>query len=260
MNLKFQESALHELELLASYDRHSLLIEGPNGCGKSYLAKQYVNMLDIHDFASVQPTVQSIREALEASYDITTPIVFCIENLDNGVPAASYTLLKFLEEPTSKTYIIVTCRNRFNVPDTILSRSTSITMSNPLDSDILDYAEIRDIVKYNQLNKLPVWGAVKSLTDVETLFRMTQEELNYMTTIESALTSKDNVSSIVWKLNHMDNNTELDIDFVLNYIIATTKSDRIRLYTINCVKALATSRVGLHAVLAKYVLDCKYSE
>lgn len=260
MELQCQVSALQELKMLAGSDRHSLLIEGPLGCGKSYLAKQYAKMLQIVDFSSVKPTVQDIREALEASYDITSPVVFCIENLDTGVPSASYTLLKFLEEPVSNVYIVVTCRNRYNVPDTIISRSTCVTMSAPVESDINDFAEIKDIVKYRQLSAQQIWKAVRSLNDVESIFRLNNDQLAYYEQFNTILKFNDTISNIIWKLGHYADNSETNIVFVFNYIIATCSSKRIKYYAMQCMKDLTSSRIASHAVLAKFALECKYGE
>ncbi len=260
MDLKFQKDAIDELNMLAKSDRHSILIEGPAGCGKSFIAKQYTKMINVVDFSSVQPTVQSIREALEASYDLTAPVVFCIENLDTGVPAASYTLLKFLEEPSNNVYLIVTCRNRFKVPDTIISRSTCITMSSPIESDIRDYAQIKDIGRFNQLSNHSIWQAVRSLNDVEVAFRLNNDQLAYYTQLRDVLDFKDSVSNIIWKLGHYSDNKETSIPFVFNYIIATTKSEHIKHHAIECMKDITTARIASHAVLAKFVLECKYGD
>ena len=94
---------------------------GPEGCGKSYLARQFAIKLGVDDFALVEPTVAGIREISDLCSEITTPIVICIENLDTGVVAASYTLLKFLEEPRKNVHVVVTARNIKHLPDTIPS-------------------------------------------------------------------------------------------------------------------------------------------
>ena len=115
MELISQRAALEDLHRLADANKHSILIEGSEGCGKSYIAKQYATMLDIVDFQVVEPKVQCIKEAINSCYVIDNPIVLYIENLDTGVLAASYALLKFLEEPSSHVYIVITCRNLQNI-------------------------------------------------------------------------------------------------------------------------------------------------
>lgn len=260
MNLKFQSSAINELSLLAKSDRHSVLIEGPVGCGKSYLAKYYGTLLGVVDFASVPATVQGIRDALDASYNLTSPIVFCIENLDTGVPSASYTLLKFLEEPSQNVYIVVTCRNRFNVPDTIISRSTCVTVAYPTDADVVEFAKETDIAKYTQLSNHVVWSGVKALNDVDTVYRMTPTQLSYFQNLPTILQFKDTVASIVWQLGHFEDNSETNLQFIFNFIVATSQSDRVKHHAIECVRDLLKSRLASHAVLAKFVFECKYGD
>lgn len=260
MDLNFQKSAIEELTQLANSDRHSVLIEGVTGCGKSYLARLYAKLLNIKDISFVQPNVQSIREALEMSHDLTYPVVFCIENLDLGVVAASYTLLKFLEEPTSNVYIVVTCRNRFQVPDTIISRSTCVTVAIPTLQDVNDYAEIIDIAKYKSLKSLPAWKGVRALTDVDYIFRLKPEQLDYFRELKSLFNFKDTVSGLSWKLGHFPDNSETNLVFVLNYLMSTVKLIRIKRLIINCIQELSVSRMAQHIVLAKFLLDCKYGE
>ena len=71
---------------------------------------------------------------------------------------------------------------------------------------------------------------------------------------------KETVSNIVWGLGHYEDNTETNIQFVFNFIVATTNSDRIKRYAISCVQDLLKSRIAAHAVLAKFVFECKYGE
>lgn len=260
MDLKFQSEAIEELNQLANSDRHSLLIEGPAGCGKTYLAKQYGKYVGFNDFVLVQPTVQSIRDALDASFNLSNPVLFCIENLDMGVAAASFTLLKFLEEPTSNVYIVVTCRNRFKLPDTIISRSTCVSVSAPIPSCIDDYAEIKDAVKFRSLSTLSVWKGVRNLSDVDYVYRLTTDQVYYFEELKNALNFKDPISNIMWKLGHYSDNTATDILFVLNYLMGVNNNKRVHRYLIECIRDITLSRIASHAVLAKFLLECKYGE
>lgn len=258
MILQFQTEAIQQLKELAKSDRHSILIEGASGCGKSYLAKQFAQYIGVNDCYTIQPTVQSIRDTIDQLYNISDTVVLCIENLDLGVVSASHTLLKFLEEPRSNVYIVVTCRNRYRVPDTILSRSTVVDMSYPTSSDLEDYAQITNDAKYQKLNKLPVWAGVRSLRDVDNVYKLTDEQIAYYDDIKSMLSFKDPVSTIVWNLQHYKDNTDADILFVLNFIMSITKNNGIQRKVIECVNDLNSSRLGSNAVLTKFVFDCKY--
>ena len=260
MELSFQESAIAELNNLASSDRHSVLIEGPSGCGKTYLSRMYGKLLKVSDFLIIQPNVQSIRDALDASINLNHPTLFCIENLDSGVLAVSYALLKFLEEPTSKVYIIVTCKSRFNIPETIISRSVCVSINTPILSDVNSYAESQDPVKYNQLKTLSVWKGVRSLLDVDYVFKLKPEQIGYYKDAKSMLNLRDSISSCVWKLSHYPDGSEADARFVLNYLFGITRQERLKQHIISCLNDLSTSRFSQHAILSKFLFDYKYGE
>lgn len=260
MKFKSQEHSLNQLELLSNYDRHSILIEGPEGCGKSYLACEYQKLLGIDDFQQINPNVQSIREAIDMCIQIKNKIVLCIENLDTGVPAASYTLLKFLEEPTSNVYVVVTCRNIDKVPDTIVSRSTVVSLSTPLDCDIEEFSKVRYLDKYNSVKDLPIWRCVRTFKDAETVLMMSDAELNYFKNLSQSLSFKDTVYNMMWKFGHYDDNSDTPIELVIRYIMDITNSTFVKQCGIECIKDITQGRIASHAALAKFCFDVKYCE
>lgn len=260
MQLVCQASAVQELNQLALNNSHSILIEGPVGCGKTYLAKQYANMLQVPDFQIISPDVQSVREAVEGCMTLDTPIVICIENLDTGVSAAAYALLKFLEEPTSNVYIVVTCTNINHVPDTIISRSAIVTACAPIDSDIAVYAETKNFDRYYQLKDSKLWACVRTFKDVDIVLAMNPAQISYFEKLEGLVSFKDTISNIVWKLGHYEDNSETPIDLVIRYIIGICNSPFIQRSGIDCITELSSGRVAAHATLAKFAFNCKYCE
>lgn len=260
MNLTCQVHAFDELNNLASRQLHSILIEGPVGCGKSYLAKQYASMIGTDDFVTVDPNVQSIRDAIDAVYELDSSIVLCIENLDSGVPAASYTLLKFLEEPLSHVYIVVTCRNRYGVPDTILSRCAYVTMSAPTVRDIEDYSKITNFEGYARVNKLSIWKAVRTFSDADMVMQFTPDQIFYYESLKSLISFKDTISNMAWKLTHYEDNSETNLAFVVNCLMQICNSSSIHRHALECIKSLNESKLSVHAVVCKFLMECKYGE
>ena len=260
MNFLCQHEAIEALEHLSSSNRHSLLIEGVLGCGKSYLASQYAHMLNISDIQFVNPTVQAVKDALDACMRLTSPMVLVIENLDTGVLAASYALLKFLEEPNDNAYIIVTYRNINYVPDTIISRCACINVPPPIPSDMVEYAKVRCRQTSNTtiLNS-ELLHSVKSFSDIDNLLHLSAKQLSYIDQLAN-IDYNDSISNIVWKLGHTDDNSEIPISLVLQHIAASTKSSVIKNAAIMCIKDLNTSRLGTHSVLSRFVLECKYCQ
>ena len=260
MNFICQQSSIEELKLLAASNRHSVLIEGPEGSGKSYLARQYATMLGVPDFQEIVPKVDSIKEAIDTCLQISTPIVLSVENLDCGVPAASYTLLKFLEEPLPNVYIVITCKNIKNVPDTIISRSVVVSTAPPVDVDISNYSISKDIEKFKQLQQSRIWRCVRTFKDADTVLGMDAEKLKYFTDLESIAKFRDTVSNLVWKIGHYNDNSETPVELVIRYLIDLCNTSHIRQAGISCISDLTQGRVAAHAAIAKFVFVCKYCE
>lgn len=260
MNFICQAEALVDLQNLAKGNRHSVLLEGVSGCGKSYLASQYARMLSISDIQFVNPSVQLIKDAVDTCMKLTNPMVLVIENLDMGLLSTSYALLKFLEEPNENAYIVVTCRNVNYIPDTIISRCACISISPPLPSDLSEYVATKcsqttnvDIVKSRLIS------SVKSFSDIDTILKLSINQIRYIESL-STISYKDSISNLVWKLSHSDDNSEVPIVLVLQYIAQSTDSDIIKNAAITCIKDLNTSRLGTHSVLSRFVLECKYCQ
>lgn len=259
MKLINQCRAIDELQKLANYDRHSLLVEGPSGSGKTYLSKQYAAMLNIEDFQIVQPKVADLKTAIESCYQINTNVVICVENLDLGVSAAAYSILKFLEEPAPHVYIIITCRNLKRVPDTIVSRSSVVTLPPPTDIDLAEYAKSKDTSQYVYLEQKPIWRCVKTYSDVETVLQMPIDHIQYFDTLNSVLTGKSPVSDMIWALQKYPDGSSTELELVIRYIMCTTSSNSIWRFCNDCLKELSYNRISTHAILAKFVFDFKYT-
>ena len=260
MNFICQKSALDDLQSLASSDRHSVLIEGPEGSGKSYLAKQYAKMVKVGDYQEISPKVDVIKESIDSCLKINTPVVMCIENLDCGVPAASYALLKFLEEPLPNVYIVVTCRNIKHVPDTIISRSAVIVTSPPVDSDVVQYSKLKNFDRYQQLCNTKLWRCVRTFKDAETVLNMTDDNISYFSSLDDVSKFQDSVSNIIWKISHYPDNTETPVELVIRYFMEIMNTTHIKKAGIDCIRDLTQGRIGSHAVLAKFVFEAKYIE
>ena len=256
MKFTCQQSCLNSLQQLCDSSRHSLLISGPSGSGKTYLAGQYSDMLGIRDFQLVNPTVQVIRDTLDLCLQFDSPIVLCIENLDLGVKAAAYTLLKNLEEPQENLYIIVTCRNIRQVPSTITSRCVCLEVNPPSDTDISQYASIKDNTKFQHR----IWRSVKSFLDVDTLFNLSLEEQDYLFQYPDILKARDSISSLQWKMSHFQDNSELPLTLALRYLLDSFPETNayIRRNCIECLNDISTGRIASHAALAKFILEYKY--
>lgn len=257
MVIDSQRNAINQLQLLAKSNRHSVLIEGCEGSGKTHLAKYYANLLNIYDFTLVSPNVQQLRDAIDSCYNLSTKTVICVENLDLGVAAASYTILKFLEEPAENVYIVVTCRNRYRIPETIISRSTVVTIDPPTLNSIIEYSKN----KYPELYIVthPLQRCMKTFSDVDILSKMTADQVDYFKTF-GLLDFSESVSNMSWKLSHYPDNSECPVKFSIRYIMNLTHNVHVHRCGVRCLDDLETGRIASHAIISKFCMDLKYTE
>lgn len=261
MQLVSQLSAIEELNQLASQNKHSILIEGSTGCGKSYLAKLYADQLNLSDIAIqyIAPTVNAIKEAVDACITIQTPVLLCIENLDTGVPAAAYTILKFLEEPTEHVYIIITCRNIKHVPDTIISRSAVVNVAPPIRDDLLSYAKLKDSQRVMRLMSTKIWRCAATFSDIDYIMNLSEAQIDYF---ENSYTThmkfSDSISNLSWSLLHFADNSEIPAEFAIRFLLSASYNEVVKSACIQALKDLSAARIGVHAIICKLLFECKY--
>lgn len=263
MKLYCQEHPLEVLKRLADGNRQSVLIEGPQGCGKNYLARQYANMLFISDVQEVAPDVNQIRATIEECYKIDNPVMIIVNNLDiaqNKSP--SYALLKFLEEPMKDVYIVITCRNINRLPSTIPSRCTVVSCSGPTELDISGYAANKDVAKFNYLQKSRLWKCVKSFGDVETVFAMNQHHYQYFGGLKNLIQCSKPIEDMLWDLQYYPappggKKEETPIELVIRYITKLVPTKHVQRIGVECITNLNSS-VPKHVTLAKFLLELKY--
>lgn len=260
MDFICQKASMSELEVLRNHACHSLLIHGPEGCGKSYLAKQYASMLDVSDFQQVCPKVDDIRLAMDECAQLKSPILVCIENLDLGVAGASYALLKFLEEPDPNVYIVITCRNINKVPDTILSRSAVVTACPPNFLDLSRYAITKNPNSFEYFKDTLLWKCVRTFKDADIVLCLTSGQVDYFKSLSETAKFKDSVYNILWKIQKYPDNNSTPVELVIRYIIELSNSLHIKRCGISCIRDISQSRIASHAAIAKFVFECKYCE
>ena len=258
MNFKCQEYAIQDLKKLAEGNKHSIIISGPAGIGKSYISKMMTEFLNIRDIQYIAPVVSDIRDTIVECIQLNNPVIIVIENLDLGVITASYTLLKFLEEPNDNVYIVVTCRDLMKIPDTILSRCSTISIPPPTDNDIICYSESKNSDKFYKLKVLPIWKAIKNFSDVDTLFRLSKLEIEYIQDLVQNLDFLQPISSTVWNLSHFKDGKDCPVQLVLQFFASIVQDVHMFKFVIDCIHDLQVGRVGIQTILSKFVLNCKY--
>ena len=257
MKLDNQKLATEQLKLLAASGQHSILLAGPQGVGKTYLTRQYADMLHCINFISVEPKVSDIRDAIQASFDACDNVVICIENLDQGVAGAAYSLLKFLEEPSPYIYIVVTCRDLQHIPDTIISRCAVANVSMPTKTDLHSYLLDKYADQALRIENSPLYSCLTTFGDIDTVVEYTDNQLDYIMSTSKNLSKQDSISTLMWKLQKFEDGTPTPVELTLRYILHTAESS-IRRIAYECLQDLASGRVAGHAVVAKFLFDYKY--
>lgn len=258
MNFICQKDSILQLDKLAQSKKHTVLIEGHAGCGKSYLAKQYSDMLGISDCVFVQPRVDEIRTCIDECLSYDYEVVICIENLDKGTPSASSALLKFVEEPLSRVYIVITCRDVQRIPDTIISRSSVVSVSPPTLEDVSQYAKHKDENRYNIISKRSIWAAIWSFQDVDTVYKLTDSDIDYIERFKDELEFRGTVIHYAWKMSHFEDNRTLPVEILIQYIISIAPTKHIRICAMECGKDIQRGVIGMSAALSKFIFDVKY--
>ena len=259
MKLKNQDQAIQSLRSLAISDRHSIMIEGPLGSGKSYLAREYSKLLNCHNFVSVEPKVQDICDVINQAYQTSEPVVICIENLDTGVVAAAYAVLKFLEEPLPYIYIVVTCRSMWGVPDTIVSRSSVVTLSPPTAADLHEYVHDRYPDKYLDIETSPLWPCLNSFNTIDLAVDLSESQRDYIIELPQTLKENDSVSTLMWKIQKFEDGSATPLELTIRYIIRNANA-AAKAAGLRCLDDIASGRIAAHAAVAAFAFDYKYIE
>lgn len=256
-----QKQGIARLSTFAKQDKHSIVIEGYKASGKTYLAKWYAKMLNISDVVAVPAKVNDIKSAFDQFAQVSNNVAIVVENLDSGVPACSYVLLKFMEEPSSNLYIVVTCESIENIPDTIVSRSMTVSLQPPVKLDIDLYAKSKHIDKYEQLKRTKLWKCVSSFADVDAVCDLTSEQYKYISSWLAISKFNDSVNSLCWKLGHYDDGSEAKSSIIVKYIMECNRSNAHVVKSCKtCLDALSRKKIASYLVLAKLAFDLKYCE
>lgn len=260
MNMQCQQIALDNLNKLVSSNRHTIIITGPSSCGKTYLAKEWGKLLGITDFYMCSPIVSDIKATIDLIVSDRTPVVLCIENLDQGQVKAAYPLLKLLEECPEYLYACVTCSNIRDIPDTIVSRCSVIDVGNPSQSDLAQYSKSINVSRYETLKDQTIWKCVRGFADAKEVLEFDANKLDYFSKLKDIIPFKDTVSNISWKLQNYNDNTKTNLIIVIRYMYHLFESPHDKKACIKCLDDLNRGAISKNAVLSKFILENKYCE
>ena len=261
MDLTNQILPLAKLQKLHETNHHSILLQGASGSGKTYLAKQFSDMKSEQygyaQFHVVQPKVLDLKEMIESSLQLDDIQVLCVENLDQGVNAASQVILKYLEEPLSNMYIVITCANSAKLPSTIRSRAIQIDIPSPTKIDLENYTKAKNARFYEISKDYSAFKCCKSYSDLNEIMKLSISELQYYDDIKAAEFWKEPVDQIVWGLTHYLDNSKSDIVLALKVLWKSNLNSLIRSNALSALRHLETGRLSESAVINNFVINSK---
>lgn len=256
-----QRACLSLLRTMAENNKRSIVVEGPSGSGKTLVAKQYARMLNVPDVVVVPSKVQDIKEAFYKFSQVDNNVVLIIENLDAGVPSCAYVLLKSMEEPSDNLYVVVTCSNKYSIPDTVLSRSMVVRVSSPSREDLNKYAQSLHSSAFEEVKTLDVWQCVTSFALADYVCSLSRENLSYLSLFDTLSVFDSPVSSCSWKLSHFPDNSEADSSFIVSYILYKHLSNpHVVGCCVRCLDQLKLKRIAPYLTLTRLAFDLKYCE
>lgn len=257
MDFKFQQESIEKLEEIADKDKHSIIISGISGCGKTYLGSRYARFLHIQTFNTCQPKINDIKTTLAASFNLQDRQVVCIENLDTGSNAASQSLLKFLEEPSRNVYVVITCNNLSKLPNTIISRAISVEINPPTVSDIEAYAKYVNDARYRRIRESLLFSSLKSLSDVRYALNLDLERVSYFEKFGDESFLKGNTSTVMWNLSHFENSTKFSPSIAFRCILKGKCNPLVKSEALQALLAFEEHRLSETAIIGKFVLNLK---
>ena len=257
MELEFQKDALEYLKILSDKDIHSIMITGLEGTGKSYLSSRFAKLKNIYTFQIVECKMESMKQLIYDSLSLNEPQVICIRDLDKGMALTSQTILKYLEEPKSNVYVIVTSSIPSKLPQTILSRVVQVTMKHPEIEDLKKFAKSLNVSSsiLKSLDDPTFKDCFKSLKDIQNLKSMNLDQLNYYRNLCTDKFWNQSIDQIIWNLGHFEDKSSTDLKFVLRVLYNYFVEDRDII--LNAMLDFESNRLSQMAVFGALAINLK---
>lgn len=202
---------------------HFIIVSGERGSGKKHIAKVVGKMLDCDISIAEDVKADTVKNIVESSYFVKSPILYIIPDADNMSNSSRNSLLKLTEEPPSNAYIIMTITSLENTLPTLLSRSQMLQMGSYSRDELAKFTDSEVVL---DISSSP--GMVKQL---EAMGKDKVEELlNYCNKVICSLyrvsTSNALKSSSSLKFKATDSGYDLDIYFsALRYCLGNLVSN-----------------------------------
>lgn len=137
---------------------HTLILTGPDGIGKSDVARtlsaellscdshtlathpEYIHLQSEEGVISIDHMRALIARLPHTSLSSTNRVVV-IEHIERATVSAANALLKSIEEPREKTFFILTATHTQTIPATVISRCATIFLPHVSNQELASYVE-----------------------------------------------------------------------------------------------------------------------
>lgn len=193
---------------------HTILLLGPGGCGKHMVAKMIADRLG----TPMTDITDSIGYDLISEIQLSSePRLYAVD-LDGIGDRAQNALLKFAEEPTECSYVVMMASSDAGVLGTILNRCYAMRFKPYSKDELRQFSDDESLIAYCSTPG-QVKSACCSIGDIE---RMCSGMTGKM-----AKARFDNALSIADRLNYKDEYDKWDIGLFMNVLLTKLSEDCI---------------------------------
>ena len=200
---------------------HSLLLVGERGSEEELITDYVANKFNLITF---DLTTLITKDFIDQIYESHTRSLYVV-NLLKTTSAQQSILLKFFEEPTPYSYILLFTENESLVLDTILTRAYKLKMDSYTIEDLKTYSSTLDELAY-KICRTPGQVDLLAHTDVQKLYGLCNAMVDAMNRA-----SYTNTLSISEKLNYSDEYSKYDLYLFLKMLrLVLLEKSKLGLY------------------------------
>lgn len=185
----------------------SLILEGDMGSGRHLVANLINQNLSLSNEPVMEITDDISSDLIDGIYTSTTPVVYFIDGSKLSV-SNQQKILKLIEEPPLYAYMIISCKNRFQLSETIRNRCIIKSMDTYSAEELGFFGGI-DILIANTPGKQILWKN----EDIPTIRNICKNIFEYIKTV-----NYPNLLSISGKFKYGEKDSGHDFNLFLSLL------------------------------------------
>lgn len=154
---------------------------------------------------SKESVTLAIEKLQQTSLDALGIKILYIKNVENGNSSSLNSLLKFIEEPTKNTFIIITTNNLSRVLSTIKSRSQVINLKAPSKEMFISALQINKIPTRRALQIASVVSSIQEAIKLSSSQEFADLSENLINALSKSLVQREKLHSEISPLIKKDN-------------------------------------------------------